>query len=255
MDPTYRSLIMQRRKKTNRKGFIPAILAGLAGVNLVSQIGKQLMGRKSGVKSIRRKGFGQGQTVTRGQRHRYGRLNALIGGKSTTTPKYLSDPNLKNFPIKKIGSYTVVVPPRKGRSMPKRSKGFDRNKGVIAKKIIKTHLLGPRKGRFNRRKGDLDSNFLSEFGGDVFNPEPTVSKSWGRTIYENLRGLVGSKEAKILKDATLKRAEKGILDKINKLGQKKAETIASKIVTGQPIPKTYHKDLMPSGRFLGKYRG
>ena len=246
MDPTYRSLIMQRRKQTNRKGFLPAIIGGLAGAKILATLGKSLLGgRKSGYS--RRKG-----DVLYWPARYPRRSGMLIGGRKTATPKYLSNPDLKKWGTVKMNGYTAVNVPRGGRSMPKpRSKGFDRNKGILAKNIIKSHLLGRKRGR----KGDLDSSFLGEFGQDVFNPEPTVSKTWGRKAYEALKGVWGSKEAKKIKDQLAKQGERAIVDKISKLSAKKAGTIASKIVEGKPIPATYHKDLIPSSRFLGKYRG
>lgn len=209
VDPTYRHLIMQRRKKSNRKGFLPAIMAGLAGVNLISQLGKSFMNRKSGV----RKGLSL-EMAKRGMKPKRG----LVG------------------------------------STGKRKTGFDRNKGLRAKRIIKAHLLGSkRKGRYNRRKGELDSNFLSEFGGDVFNPEPTVSKTWGRTAYEALKGIWGSREARKMRDSLAKQGEKALIDKINSLSEAKAKNIASKIVEGKPIPMSSLQTLTGK-KFLKIYR-
>src|ERR1700743_3196679 len=214
MDPTYRSLIMQRRKKSNRKGFLPALLAGLAGVNIVSQLGKSLFNRGSKI--------GLGQTL----KNKYRKGLSLDMAKRGIKPK-------KGL----IGSTG-----RKGRSMPKLT-NFDRKKSIIAKKIIQSHLLGPRKAAFSRRKGDLDSSFLNEFGQDVFDPEPTTTKTWKRTAFDSLKNLWGTKQG-----------EKAILSKIDKLSGKKAQLIADKIIRDKPIPKRYENDLVPN-RFLGKYRG
>lgn len=268
MDPTYHSLIMPRRKQSNRKGFLPAILAGLAGVKLVSQLGKSLMNRKSG--------YGLGQTITKGQTRRKGRTqggwapkNGLLGGtrKGRTMTKKMAATGLlggtrkglylgqKKFPKLPPGMTGFAGTTRK--KGVQRRKGFDRNKAILAKNIIKTHLLGrkSRKGKYSRRKGDVDADFLGEFGGDIFNPEKTVSKTWSRQAYDALTGIWGSKQAKIIKDKLQKQGEQALIDKISSLSSKKAQTIASKIIDGKPIPVALRKDLVPKSRFIGKYRG
>lgn len=236
MDPTYRHLIMARRKQSSKRGgFIPALLAGLAGANIVAQLGSSLLKRKSGIKrraSPKLIGLSLPQAQ---KRLLYSKRKSAV----------YEDPSLPLSQLNKRKAFNKKM----RTSTHKRLAAFDRN-GAVSRNIIKRHFL--RRGKFNRRRGDLDADFLNEFGGDTFNPEPTVGKTARRSLWEGIKSAFGSKVAADIGRKYAKQSEKYIVDKISKLGRDKSHKIASKIIDNKPIPKTYVREIMGTSSFGNK---
>lgn len=216
MDPTYKALTMRRRKQTNRKGFLPALMAGMAGVNLLSQLGQSLM-RKSGA----RRGMYKGRTDFTGVK-----------------PGMLASVRRSGMRKKKHV--------KKRKTTTKRKGAFDRrsnhNKQFL-KKLI-------RKSRFSRRKGDLDNDFLSEFGNiDV---EPTRTKSYTRMAWDAIKRTLGKKEISKLGKEVGKKAFNYGVDKaetlINKMSEPQAKKVARTIIAdsmmnGRNIQRKWNKNV------------
>ncbi|DAC81471.1 TPA_asm: hypothetical protein [Anelosimus tangle-web spider MELD virus] len=229
MDPTYRSLILQRRKKHNRLGFIPAILAALGGVKLISNLGKQYFGRNS---AMRRKGAYINQ---------YGKV---IPNKIMQQRSYMRTliPARKGHYDRRKGKMAKLVPAMHSKQ---RLIGAVRNMGIkkarakhIIKKITKMRALKNKRrkrSRRSRRKGDLDNDFLSEFGNiDV---EPTRTKSWTRLAWDAVKKTLSKKEArdigksvgKNLFNIGTKKAE----DMLNKMTEKQTEKVAKDLLINE----------------------
>lgn len=195
MDPNYRNFLMRRRKKAARSGFLP-LLPQLINNALINRA------RNSGIKRRKsRKGVLPLLPIL-----------ATLGG---------------------IGAISKI-----GNSIFNRKSGKKKiTKGKMAKQILKNMVkrkkrFNIRNRRFNIRKGDLDADFLGEFGGlsdDVITP-PTQSTlrqglNWAKKLFK-------SKNSKNLLKKIGGTAQKTLLKKIDNMSAKDAEKAVKEAVKG-----------------------